>query len=85
MRYHAAPQPHQPSFILCREGHQFGMAESMVATIEATAKGRTSCFPFWYSVPQRLWMQLRLTKANAVKPPRFDEKISFLWLKRAGE
>ena len=40
--------PHQPSCILCREEHQFGIAESMVATIESTTKGRTSCFPFWY-------------------------------------
>jgi hypothetical protein len=29
---------------------------------------------FGISVPQRLWMQLRLTKADAVKPLRFDEK-----------
>jgi hypothetical protein len=37
------------------------------------------------SVPQGFWMQLHLIKAETVKPPIYDEKISFLWLKRVRE
>jgi hypothetical protein len=59
------------------------MAESMIAAIEATTKGRTSCFPFWHFGSTTVWMHLRPYKADAVKPSIFSGKISLFVIEKA--
>jgi hypothetical protein len=76
MRYHAAPGSLISRLtFFARKGINLEWRKAWVQLSKQPRKLALSVSHFGISVPQRLWMQLLLTKSNAVKPPMFGGKI----------